>query len=778
MKIKLKIFSAFVLATIVLAVSGISAFYYFSHNNLQNLAANNLQTAAKNKAAWLNTYLTERHGDARMLAAMPLIQEVFINQALDLAGQLYLQEWQSARGYGDLLLVNNEGIIWWTAKSHISSGIDLDSPDYSSTNLAASFLQAKETGQTALSDYGRFLESDQPAIWLASPVYVNRELRGMAIMQLPTKEIDAIMQDHTGLGATGKTYLVGSDYLMRSDNGDIKISSILTQPVDTPNAQKCFGSYEEEVTVAKDYRSVNTLGTHIYIPQIGWCLLAEIDEAEAFNSLHRLNWVYFLIALGLFLSSYLVADLVSRRISKPIVELQQGTEIIKQGNLGHKVGTEAADEVGELSRLFDRMVLAIRKSRKLVDIKVKEQTKEIRGQKRRLEKDHEIIVRMLDQVKKEKDQVIQERDKINAVLHGIGDGVFFIDEKGKVMMFNGAAMSMSGYHSTEVLGKKYHKLLKFKYPEDEKVYNKFIEETIKGGKTRELSHHVLLEKKDGKYIPVNALATLLHDEDDKLMGCIVVLRDMTKEERVEKMKTEFVSLASHQLRTPLSAVRWFLEMIISGDAGKLNDEQDRILGKIAASNDRMIKLVNGLLNISRIEAGRMAVEPELTDVIRLVKSVMVELEPLIKAHNHKLKFVKGANVPKLNIDPKLINQVVMNFLSNAIKYTPGGGKIEVLVKKDGKYVKIAVKDNGMGVPADQHDNMFKKFFRAHNVAGTNINGTGLGLYVTKSIVKASGGHVGFESKEGKGSTFWFALPLTGSKPVKGEKSLEYLGVQG
>lgn len=778
MKIKLKIFSAFVLAVIVLAVSGITAFYYFSYGNLQSLAANNLSTAAKNKASWLNTYLAERRGDAEVLVALPLVEQMFVAGELDLTAQLYLQEWQIARGYQDVILINPDGHVWWTAESFIDAGADLDSSEYNKTSLADSYHKAVNNNQVVISDYGRHQTVDEPAIFLAAPVYVNQKLVGVVALQLQTSKIDSIMQDQTGLGKTGKTYLVGPDYLMRSDSGDIKNSSILTQTVDTVNARQCFGSYEEEVAVGKDYRSVSSLGTHVYIPAMNWCLLAEIDEAEAFDPLIRLKWVYLMIALILLLAAYLVADLVSRNISKPIIELQEGTEIIKKGNLNHKVGTDAGDEIGELSRLFDKMVVAIKHSRREVDRKVKEQTKEIRMQKRKLEKDHDLIVRMLDQVRKEKDRVVHERDKINAILHGIGDGVFFIDKDHKVMMFNDSAMEMSGFGSREVLGKKYDNLLKFKYQEDKKVYHKFIEDTIKSGKMKEMAHHVLLQKKDGKYVPVNAIATLLKDDDGKTMGCVVVLRDMTMEEKVEKMKTEFVSLASHQLRTPLSAVRWFLEMIIDGEAGKLNEEQERIMHKIATSNDRMIKLVNGLLNISRIEAGRMMVEPELTDMIRLIKVVIAELRPLIKAHNHKFKLVRGDKIPKINVDPKLINQVVMNFLSNAIKYTPGGGKIEVEIKKVGNSVRIAVKDDGLGVPKDQQGSLFKKFFRANNVSSTSIKGTGLGLYVTKSIVKASGGQIGFKSTEGKGSTFWFSLPLTGSKRIEGEKSLEYFGVHG
>ncbi|MEK7802327.1 MAG: PAS domain S-box protein, partial [Pseudomonadota bacterium] len=362
----------------------------------------------------------------------------------------------------------------------------------------------------------------------------------------------------TGLQTTGKTYLVGLDYLMRSDSGELKEGSVLKQRVETDNAKNCFSSYEEQVIIAKDYRGALTLGSHLYIPEVKWCLLAEIDEAEALAPLERIKLLYALVGLGLLLLSYAVASWLSQKISKPIVELNRGTKIIGQGNLSYQVGTKFNDEVGELSRAFDFMTGAIRQSRKDVDRKVLEQTKEIRQQARKLGKDHQIIVRVLEEVKSERDKTTKQRDKLNAILHGIGDGVFFVGRDGKITMFNEAARNMSGFGAHEVVGKQYHEVLKFKYQEDAKVYHKFIEQTFKSHRIIEMSHHVLLEKKNGKDVPVNAIASLLRDKRDKVIGCIVVLRDMTKEEKVEKMKTEFVSLASHQLRTPLSAIKWFL----------------------------------------------------------------------------------------------------------------------------------------------------------------------------------------------------------------------------
>jgi len=774
MKIKLKIFSTFVLASMLLTIGGVSAFYYFSYKNLRVAAVNDVSIAAKNKAAWLSTYFDERIKDAEILANSPITRQVLNASDLAIDSQEYLVNFQTARGYSDILLIRADGEIWWSATSSLLEK-NITDVVYRQTSLYQAYQKALESNHPVLSDYAAHPTNDRPALFLASPVYIGNQLVGAVALQIAAEQIDAIMQNQSGARESSQSYLVGSDYLMRSDTAEVQESSILKQSVNTENAEECFFSYQESVVASKDYRGVAILGTHVFIPEVGWCLLTEISQAEAFAPLNQLRWFYLLVGLALLLISYLVATWLSNKISRPIVALEKGTEIIARGDLKHRVATKVNDEVGQLSRAFDEMTDAIRDSRKEIDRKVKEQTKEIRQQQGTLERDHRIILDMLDQVKKEKLSAERERDKINAILHGIGDGVFFIDRKGHVSMFNKAAVGMSGFASTEVVGKRYNHALKFKYDDDKEVYHKFIEETIKSGKTREMPHHVLLEKKNGKFVPVNAIASLLHDEHGKVTGCVVVLRDMTKEEKVEKMKTEFVSLASHQLRTPLSAVRWFLEMLSDGDSGKLNKEQANIVEKIMSSNDRMISLVNGLLNIARIESGRMMVEPQPTDLVALTKSVLAELDPLIKAHRHTVH-LKYDKLPHIKVDTKLINQVVINFLSNSIKYTPGGGKINITIDRVGKHVKWLVKDNGLGVPATQQEHVFKKFFRAGNVSGNEFSGTGLGLYVVKQIVEASGGFVGFSSKEGKGSSFWFVLPMSGSKRVEGEKSLEYFGV--
>lgn len=245
----------------------------------------------------------------------------------------------------------------------------------------------------------------------------------------------------------------------------------------------------------------------------------------------------------------------------------------------------------------------------------------------------------------------------------------------------------------------------------------------------------------------------------RLMGAW--MSSTLEREEIDKMKSEFVSVASHQLRTPLTGIKWFTDLMLRGKAGVVTTDQKDFLTQISDSNERMIKLVEDLLNVSRIEAGgtKFIITKKTTDVVPILDSLVTDLVGL--EQKHKVKIIRDTNFPKtlnLNVDSDKIRQVFANLLSNAVKYSHEGGKVHIKADlSDSKVTTFLISDTGLGIPVKDQGRMFEKFFRAENVQTKETDGTGLGLYVVKAIVEGHGGTLHFESKENVGTTFYVSL---------------------
>jgi signal transduction histidine kinase len=227
---------------------------------------------------------------------------------------------------------------------------------------------------------------------------------------------------------------------------------------------------------------------------------------------------------------------------------------------------------------------------------------------------------------------------------------------------------------------------------------------------------------------------------------------------LDEAKDEFVSMASHQLRTPLTSIKGYLSMVLDGDAGKITDQQKTMLGQAFFSSQRMVYLISDLLNVSRLKTGKFVIETKPVYLPDVVESELNQLYEGANAKNLKLLFTKPKKFATMNLDEMKLRQVIMNFTDNAIYYTPSGGKITVELKETPKSVEFTVKDTGIGVPKEQQHKLFAKFYRADNARKARPDGTGLGLFMAKKVIIAQGGSMIFDSKENKGSTFGFSFP--------------------
>ena len=237
----------------------------------------------------------------------------------------------------------------------------------------------------------------------------------------------------------------------------------------------------------------------------------------------------------------------------------------------------------------------------------------------------------------------------------------------------------------------------------------------------------------------------------------------TKLKELDEAKDEFISMASHQLRTPLTSVKGYISMVVEGDTGKIKPQQKKLLEEAFASSQRMVYLIADLLNVSRLKTGKFVIEPAEVYLPDVIKQEVTQLTPIARSRKLKLKFDKPEHFPKIWLDETKIRQVVMNFIDNAIYYTPAGGKIEVFLLAKKSAIEFRVKDNGIGVPKEEQAKLFAKFYRADNAKRARPDGTGLGLYMAQRVISAQGGSIIFETEEGKGSTFGFSFPLNSVK---------------
>lgn len=268
-----------------------------------------------------------------------------------------------------------------------------------------------------------------------------------------------------------------------------------------------------------------------------------------------------------------------------------------------------------------------------------------------------------------------------------------------------------------------------------------------------------------------------------------VAQDVSTHLELRQAKTDFVALASHQLRTPLSIIKWYVDFLLAGDAGEVNPEQKKYLEEVYYSNERLIELVNALLDVSRIDVGTFSIEPESINIVNKAEAALKRFKKEID--KKKIILVKKYDkFPDINLDPRLTKIVFENILSNAVKYTPVGGKIKLSIKKTEKDVFIKISDTGVGIAKEEQPKIFSKFFRGLKAKKLESVGTGLGLYIVKAVIEKSGGKIWFESpsleilmeeeqedskipidKRNRGTTFNITIPLRGMKPKLGTKKL-------
>lgn len=341
-----------------------------------------------------------------------------------------------------------------------------------------------------------------------------------------------------------------------------------------------------------------------------------------------------------------------------------------------------------------------------------------------------------------------EHSKIGDLLQSTTDGVLMFDTNKKIIVFNPAIKKITNLKEELPSLSQFASLFK-DFSLEEK-----IDEALKNEKT------IYIKEVNLFNLDYEMTITPVRDYKKVISGGAIIFHDITQITEINKMKSEFVSVAAHQLRTPLGSMRWSLEMLLDNSFGELPQPVKQVLEQAHTNNIRMINLVNDLLNVSKVDMGGLKNNPELTDVLKVTQEIVKEAEMVAKQKSVYIEIVVQDNQSfEIMIDPNNFRLVFENILSNAINYNRPNGKILFSFSRENNLIKISVSDTGIGIPKKDQSKLFTKFFRASNAISSKTDGSGLGLFVVKSYVESWGGTIDFESEENKGTTFTITIPV-------------------
>ena len=452
----------------------------------------------------------------------------------------------------------------------------------------------------------------------------------------------------------------------------------------------------------------------------GWAVIVEEPVTSIYAGINSYIQLAATVGIIAIILSILAGIFFSKQITRPLNELILGARRMEQGEFNQKINVKTKDELRDLAETFNRMGQSINK--------------------------------LIGDLKTNNLRLKIEQIKLNNIISSVSDGVIAIDSKGEIVSINPPAALLIDRDPKSLQGTVMAEQFAWQHENKD-----FTLDLTKGG----IYRYADLTLGTGDSVTYLDLVVAVLDHQDNDIAAIITIHNQTASRELSFMKLDFVAIAAHELRTPLTVVRGYLDMLNTGTAAQeLSIFNLENLSKAINGADQLRQLINKLLNIARIERGDMEI---FIEKLNLAKLVHDNVDQHISAAAQKEQTISfSANVDGavyVPADPASIVEVVNNLIGNAIKYAGKGGKVKVSVTVKDKQVRVDVVDNGPGVPNELRDRLFTKFYRAERSLIAGTRGTGLGLFISKTVIELQNGTIGIEPDEGKGSAFYFTLPL-------------------
>lgn len=744
-----------ILFSVIFLTISVSIFYFFlntAEDTLKKQISDDLTILAETQEGYLLTFMEQVKGRAADFSTDGLIRnyteeiissKTFSKKTIDDFNAHLKNNKQSVdKTIMGILIVDSGGrVVASTDDQEI--GKDEKEEFYFKeiieSNLDYGFSQVSDI---FVSDH---FKAETPGFFVSAPIFsVDKKNKlGYIMNQISLEEINKIMDGtkQIELGAltgikgrrmTLDVYLINKEGLLLTPSIYKHHEGLLKQKIDSPPVRGC--SEKKELTeIYNNYFGTEVLGSSMCLPMHNWTLATEISTNEAFSAIDDLRrsivlsqaalLVILIIISGLFLYYFII---------KNILALRRGVQIIGSGNLDYEIKMQSRDEIGGLGQDFNNMAKRLKV--------------------------------LFDGLELSSKKILEAEEKYKAMFDGAADAILIADLEGNFLEINKKSLALTGYKQEELLKMSHIQL--YNREDLSKCLEQFKSVLSSRGCFME---NINIARKDKILIPVDVgISVFEYGSQQRLQ---FLLRDISERVAIEKhhkeidhLKSQFINVVSHQLRTPLNSIRWNLEVLLSGDLGKFKNDQEKFLKTIYSSNKNIIDIISDLFLALEIEeSSAIVLEKEIIDFEVLINSITegFKNELTIKRIKLNLSIHKNKKPLVVEADRNKLRQVLTRLIENAIKYSKEGGEISINVEAVKNNAVIKITDQGIGIPKNEQVAIFSKFFRASNAAAMLQNASGLGLFISKKITEAHKGDIWFDSTEGKGTTFYVSLPIAG-----------------